>query len=117
MNQATNPAGDLMVVLTAAEYRALTEDAGDAALARAAKENDLAAPALEAAALRALIAGDLHPLSAWRKAAGLTQAALAERAGIRVATLSNIEGSKIDPRMSTMKALAQALGVGIDDIS
>jgi DNA-binding XRE family transcriptional regulator len=103
-----------MVVLTAEEYRNLIEDAGDAALARAAGSDG---PHMAADLATAMIAGEIHPLTAWRKSAGLSQAELAEKAGIRPATLSDIEGGKIDPRLSTMKALASALGVDIDDIA
>ncbi|WP_196053515.1 helix-turn-helix transcriptional regulator [Paracoccus lichenicola] len=110
----TNAASDTMVVLTAEEYRSLVEDAGDAALADAVDRN---APMMPSELLNALLNGDLHPLAAWRKAAGLSQAALAQKAGIRTATLSDIEGGKIDPRLSTMKAVAGALGVDIDDIT
>lgn len=114
MNHAVTPSGAAMVVLTAEEYRSLIEDAGDAALADAVDRN---APTMPSDLLDAMLAGDLHPLAAWRKAAGLSQAALAQKAGIRAATLSDIEGGKIDPRLSTMKALAGALGVDIDDIT
>lgn len=116
MNHATTPAGEKLIVLTEAEYRALTEDASDIALANAARVADMGAPVLSADAMKAVLAGSLHPVTAWRKAAGLSQAALAERVGIRTATLNEIETGKTDPRVSTMKAIAAALGVDIDDL-
>lgn len=111
MHTATTPRGDDLIVLTRAEYAALTEDAGDSALIA-----DAAAGPAMPAALAVQVLGGLHPLIAWRKAAGLTQRELAERAGVRPATVSDIEAGKIDPRVSTMAALAKALGVGVGDL-
>ncbi len=37
-------------------------------------------------------------------------------AAIRTSTVCNIENGKIDPRLSTVKALADALGVDVDDL-
>lgn len=112
--------GTNMVVLTRDEYDRLTaalEDAGDAALIDAARAADAGAPTLPADLAQAVLADELHPLTAWRNAAGLSMAALAKAAGgIRIATISDIENGKLDPRWSTVKALADALGVDADDI-
>lgn len=116
MNTATNPKGEKLIVLTEAEYLALSDDAGDIADAAAARLADAGAPTLEGDALRAVLEGRMHPLTAWRKAAGLSQAALSQRSGVRTATINEIEGGKVDPRISTVKAIADALGVDIDDI-
>ncbi len=116
MNDALNLKGEKMIVLTEAEYVALIEDAGDIALADQALRDSAGAPLLPADLLAASLDGTLHPLTAWRKAAGLTQAALAQRASIRTSTVCNIENGKIDPRLSTMKALAGVLGVDVDDL-
>lgn len=116
MNTATTPKGEKLIVLTEAEYRALTEDADDIAMARAARTADAGAPTLDADTMRAVLAGHMHPLTAWRKAAGLSQAALSQRCGVRTATINEIEGGKVDPRISTMKAIASVLGVDIDDL-
>ena len=116
MNTATTPSGEKLIVLTEAEYAALTEDAGDIALASAARIANKGAPTLSGDAMMAVLAGTLHPLTAWRKAAGLSQAALAERTGIRTATINEIEAGKTDPRISTVKAIAAVLGVDIDDL-
>jgi transcriptional regulator with XRE-family HTH domain len=48
---------------------------------------------------------------AWRRAAKLTQAALAARAGIPRPNLSSIERGKRDVNLSTLRALAVALGI------
>lgn len=47
----------------------------------------------------------------------VSQAKLAERTGLHVVTLSNIErGKTTDTTLSTLSRLAQALGVGITDL-
>ena len=47
-----------------------------------------------------------------RQASGLTQAELSERAGTSRATIAQIESGEGDPRLSTLGAIADALGVG-----
>jgi transcriptional regulator with XRE-family HTH domain len=46
-----------------------------------------------------------------RQREALTQAELAEKAGIAEVTLSRIERNVADPHMSTIRKLAQELGV------
>ena len=56
-------------------------------------------------------------LKALREAAGLTQQQLAVKAGLSVSNLSQLEqGQKTDPRISTVAALAGALGVTCDEL-
>ena len=116
MNEAVNLQGDKFIVLTEEEYRTILEDAGDAAIAEQAVMADEGAPSMPSELAEQIWDGTLHPLAAWRKAVGLTQAELAAAAGIRPATVSDIESGKIDPRLSTLKALAKALKLGIEDI-
>lgn len=53
-----------------------------------------------------------------RTDAGLTQQELATAAGLSVSNVSQIEAGKIpDPRMSTLRALAKALGCGLDELA
>lgn len=116
MIEAANLQGEKLIVMTAAEYASLVEDIADSALAAEAKRASAAAPLISADLLEASLNGAMHPLTAWRKAAKLTMADLAERANIRAATISDIENGKLDPRFSTVKALSEALGVDADDI-
>ena len=51
-----------------------------------------------------------------RRRAGLTQAELAEKAGISRATLARVELAEVDPAASTLRALARALGVTVNDL-
>ncbi len=46
----------------------------------------------------------------------LTQAQLAERAGVTTATVARIERDEIEPRMTTLRKLADALGVDPADL-
>ena len=56
-------------------------------------------------------------LKALRENAGMSQQSLAVTAGLSVSLVSQIErGSRIDPRMSTLTALATALGVSLDEL-
>jgi transcriptional regulator with XRE-family HTH domain len=50
-----------------------------------------------------------------RRGAGLTQQQLAGAAGLSMSLITQLEqGAKTDPRMSTLKGLARALGVGVN---
>ncbi len=48
-----------------------------------------------------------------REAHGMTQRALASRAGITQAALFRLESGATDPRLSTLRRLAKALGVRV----
>ena len=48
-----------------------------------------------------------------RKAAGLTQAQLAERAGLSRMTVQRTEGGDLDPRFSTLAEMARVLGMDL----
>jgi DNA-binding XRE family transcriptional regulator len=56
-----------------------------------------------------------HKLIARRQAAGLTQAQLAERAGVRVETINRLESGKHSPTLRTMNKIDQALA-GAPDV-
>jgi transcriptional regulator with XRE-family HTH domain len=55
-------------------------------------------------------------LRQWREGAGLTQEELANRSGLGARTVSNLErGVNTSPYPSTVRLLAEALGLGSDD--
>lgn len=56
-------------------------------------------------------------LRATRRAAGLSQQQLADRAGLSVSAVSKAEQGLTDPRGPTLEALARALGVTEADLS
>ena len=51
-----------------------------------------------------------------RKKKGLTQKDLAEKAGIKIASLQSWEVDRRLPKLDAMLALAQALGVGLESL-
>jgi transcriptional regulator with XRE-family HTH domain len=53
-------------------------------------------------------------LAELRRAAGLTQASLAERAGVHVAQLGRYEAGKTEPTLGALRRLAVALSVSCD---
>jgi DNA-binding XRE family transcriptional regulator len=52
----------------------------------------------------------------WREHRGMTVAALAEKAGITQPYLSQIETGKREGTLQTMKKIAEALKLGLDDL-
>lgn len=57
-------------------------------------------------------------LARLRDASGLSQAALADKASVPLGTLRNLEqGQRVNPRLTTLAALARALGMGIDELT
>lgn len=55
----------------------------------------------------------ISSLALARKAARLTQAELAERAGLSRMTVQRLEGGSLDPRLSTLQELARTLGMDL----
>ncbi len=52
-----------------------------------------------------------------RRRAALTQEELAEKAGVGIATIARIEGGRMEePRVSTLRKLAKALGIEPRDL-
>lgn len=52
----------------------------------------------------------------FRKAKGLTQETLSELTGLNVRTIQRIETGEVDPRLYTLKAIAEALEVNIEEL-
>jgi DNA-binding XRE family transcriptional regulator len=96
--------------------RALAEDAEDAAaVARfrdrlAAGEEELAPAALVERLLGA------SPVRVWREHRGLTQSGLARASGVNRVVVADIEAGRKGGSVRSLKALAAALGVGVDDL-
>lgn len=93
---------------------AALEDADDAALFDAARAGDDGFR-IPAAIAHALLDGE-QPVKAWREQRGLTQEALAQKAGISKAYLCQIETRKRVGPLKTLKALADALALRVDDL-
>jgi len=70
---------------------------------------------IPAAVSHALLDGE-QPVKVWREQRGLTQEALAGKAGISKAYLCQIETRKRVGALKTLKALADALALRVDDL-
>jgi DNA-binding XRE family transcriptional regulator len=111
--------------------RPVSRDPVDLAVARAGDEANAAEAArrrriaqrerrkveetMPAAVVRALASG-VTPLKAWREGSGLTQAALARRAGLSRAYLAQIETGAREPSLAVLRRLAAALELLADDL-
>jgi len=107
--------GGELAVLPRAEYERMLdalEEAADIADVRARRGE----PTLDFEIGVAVIKGEMSPVEAWRRQAGLTQAELAGKAGVRPATISDIESGKSLGRVDVLRRVARVLGVGIDDL-
>lgn len=114
------PNGEDMIVLSKSDYEALLERAElsediavvDAYRRKVAAGEEEAIP--EEYADR-LIGGE-NPIRVYRELRGLSAKELADRTGISAAFLSEIENQKKEGGVSTLKKIAQALRVTIDDL-
>lgn len=108
--------GEELAIMPRAAYEALidvADEVQDLVDVRARRGE----PGLPLEVAMAVIKGETHPVEAWRKARGLTQAQLAENTGVRPATISDIESDKSHGRFDVMQRIASALGVGLDDLA
>ena len=55
-------------------------------------------------------------IKAWREYFGLTQHALAEKAGMKQSALARIENGHSTPRETTLQKIAKALGVELEQL-
>jgi len=62
-----------------------------------------------------MIAGE-SPLRVWRDYRGLTQVALAMKSGVNRVQIADIEAGRNSGSIDTVRKLAGALGVAIDDL-
>ena len=115
-----SPSGDEMVVVPAKDYYQLVEAAEMAEDVAAFDEikRKLAAGEEEfipSEYVYRMLDGE-NRVAVWREFRGMTSKQLAEAAGITQAYLSQIETGKRDGTVGTMKKIAEALKVGIDDL-
>lgn len=123
MNTAVSfktPNGEDMIVLSKSDYEMLLERAelAEDIAAVDAYRKKLAAGEEEAIPeefANRLIDGE-SPIRIYRELRGLSARELAEKTGISAAFLSEIENGKKEGGVSTLKKIAQALGVTIDDL-
>lgn len=122
MNAQTivTPAGERLVMLSEADFKLLAEAADDNADRLAVQEyrRRLAAGEEElvpSEIVDRLLSGESR-IRVWREHRGMTAKVLAEEAGIAQPFLSQIETGKREGTVDTLRSLADALGVTIDDL-
>jgi len=105
------------VVLTYAEWeriRGIVEDAEDAA-AVAAVLSDPNQDRVPSDVVARILDGE-NPVKVWREQRDLTQAQLAEAAGLPQPTIAMIETGRRKGTVKHMKAIAGALGINLDTL-
>lgn len=103
------------VTISREEYQrlvALAEDAVDIAAAEAALKTEM----IPAAFADRILDGE-SPLRVYRDLRGLTQAALAGRSGVNRVQIADIESGRKSGSIATLRKLADALGVTLDDLA
>ena len=116
----TTPAGERLVIIPEADFERLVaaaEDAADVAAVEAFRQK-LASGEEELipAAIVDRILGGENRVRIWREHRGLSASALAEKAGIAKPFLSQIEHGKREGTLDTLRKIASALGVTLDDL-
>lgn len=113
----TAPDGTEMVVLKASDFDRLVdlaEDAEDVIEALAIEARiEVGEGTMPAEVLNMIIDDNLHPFAAWRRHRGLSQAALARKAGLSQVWISRIERGGGYGSRETRKKLAAALDAPI----
>lgn len=105
-------------VLPWADYRALAPDVDDAELSDeelAARAETAAEEAFPGEVVDRLLAGE-NPIRVFRELRGLTQAALAEAAGVAPMYVSQLERGTRTGSIETIRAIARVLRVDLDDL-
>lgn len=119
LQKIVGPEGEaLFVVVPVADYERLkraAEDAEDMRAGRAALGYDGPEPVPATVAHR--IADGENPVRVWREHRGLKAIELARATGMSAPYLSEIETGKKDGTFRTMAAIAEVLGVSLDDLA
>lgn len=117
--QIVEIAGHKMAMLPMEEYERLleiVEDREDVLAAERAERRRLEGEEYLPAEMIDRILNGESALRVWRKFRGLSQGDLAGKVSTTVATVSRIEAGKINPKTRMWNALADALGVSVEDI-
>ena len=101
-----------LVVTTPADLAEMLEDAAATAAFHTTRDQER----VPIEVVDRLIASE-NPVKVWREHRGLSQRALAERTGLNFAYLSQIETGARKGPVGTMKKLAKALGLELDDLT
>jgi ribosome-binding protein aMBF1 (putative translation factor) len=116
----TTPNGDRMAVIPIEEYERLVEAAEESTDVRAYDEakRRLASgqdELLPATMVKRILDGE-NALRVWREHRGLTLKELADKAQVSAPFVSQIEKSQREGSVETMRKLADALKISVDDL-
>ena len=116
----TSPSGERMMLVSEGDFKALIDakETVDDIAALAEFRQKLAAGEEELIPfeiVNRLLSGE-NRIRVWREHRGLSSAALAEKAAIAPAYLSQIETGKRDGTIETMRKIAAALNLTLDDL-
>jgi DNA-binding XRE family transcriptional regulator len=116
----TTPNGDRMAVIPVEEYERLVEAAEEATDVRAYDEakRRLASSQdelLPATMVKRILDGE-NALRVWREHRGLTLKELADKAQVSAPFVSQIEKGQREGSVETMRKLADALKISVDDL-
>jgi transcriptional regulator with XRE-family HTH domain len=116
------PQGEDIVILSRAEYDALTVDQHDEDAADAAHANNILAniergteTLLTSEQANQLLSAKT-PQAFWRKHRGMTQEALSKSVGVAQGFISEIENGTKTGDVQTLAAIARVLAVSLDDL-
>ncbi|HWA19734.1 MAG TPA: helix-turn-helix transcriptional regulator [Devosia sp.] len=112
----TTPGGEELMVIPLAEYEALL-DAADIASADRIKARVVAGldEVVPAELVNRIIDGE-NSIRVWREYRKLSAADLAAKAGISAAYLSELESGKKTGGVATLRKIANALEIDLDDL-
>lgn len=116
----TTPSGEQMVVMSEQDFQSLVDDAEMASDIAAydrikARIESGEEELIPAEIVDRVFAGE-NRVAVWREYRGMSAKALADAAGISQAYLSQIETGRRDGTVGTMKKIAEALKLGLDDL-
>jgi transcriptional regulator with XRE-family HTH domain len=116
------PLGDEIVILSRAEYDALTFGRRDEDTADAARANNILADiergteTLLTSEQASQLLEAKTPLAFWRKHRGVTQQALSKSVGVAQGFISEIENGAKTGDVQTLAVIARALEISLDDL-
>ncbi len=116
------PQGDDIVILSRAEYDALTVGRRDEDTADAARANSILADIESGAEIlltseqASQLLSAKTPLAFWRKHRGMTQEALSKSIGVAQGFVSDIENGTKTGDVQTLAAMARVLAISLDDL-
>lgn len=120
-NIITTPGGEQMAVIPLADYERLVAAAADAADVRSYDEVKRRIAAGEEELIPSEFANRIldgeSPIRVWREYREMTVAALARRAGLARPYLTQLETGKRAGTIETMRRVAKALDVSINDLT